>query len=84
MERKWAHVEVAANGFCSDDPTDARCGKDGSLMGIRCPDNSACLRKCCHEEKRDEKCGGIFKLKCNQVPKVKIVFYLKLPPKNYI
>lgn len=56
--------EVAANCFCSDDPIDVRCGRDGSFMGIRCPDNSACWRKCCRQGKSGGKCGGFLKTKC--------------------
>lgn len=56
--------EVAANCYCSDDPIDVRCGRDGSFMNIRCPDNSACWRKCCREGKSDGSCGGMFKLSC--------------------
>jgi len=59
-------VKLAANCYCSDDPIDVRCGRDGSFIGIRCPfDTSACWRKCCREGKNSGKCEGIFRSKCN-------------------
>lgn len=55
---------LAANCYCSDDPIDVKCGRDGSFLNIRCPDNSACWRKCCRQGKSGGKCSGFAKLKC--------------------
>jgi hypothetical protein len=33
---------------CTNETNDAKCGIDHPFLGIRCPDNSACLRKCCN------------------------------------
>ncbi|UJR07403.1 hypothetical protein I4U23_011689 [Adineta vaga] len=50
---------------CTNDITDAKCGPDGSFIGIRCPfDQSACARKCCREGHSGGKCGGFLRLKC--------------------
>lgn len=57
-------VANSANCFCSDDPIDVRCGRDGAFMDIRCPDESACWRKCCRDGKTDGKCDGFLNLKC--------------------
>ncbi|OXA47537.1 Tenascin-R [Folsomia candida] len=49
---------VCQNGvcICSSDPLDIKCGGDGSLIGIRCPDVSACRRRCCREGKTGGRC----------------------------
>ncbi|CAF4150052.1 unnamed protein product, partial [Rotaria magnacalcarata] len=49
---------------CTNDLTDIRCGLDGSFMGIRCPDNSACARKCCRQGWSGGHCRGFLRLKC--------------------
>jgi hypothetical protein len=62
-------VQPTLEGFldcdCTDDLTEAKCGPDGSLMGIRCPfDWSACARKCCRQGRSGGHCGGFLRLKC--------------------
>lgn len=57
------------NGYsscgCTNDLKDAKCGPDGSFLGIRCPfDRSACARKCCREGKTGGRCRGFLNLKC--------------------
>jgi len=57
-------VKLSASCRCVNDDFDVKCGLDGSFLGIRCPDNSACWRKCCRQGKSGGKCGGFLKLKC--------------------
>lgn len=57
-------VKLSASCRCLDEDLDVKCGLDGSFMGIRCPDQSACWRKCCRQGRNDGKCGGFLKLKC--------------------
>jgi len=58
-------TDVVAQCFCSNDPIVVKCGRDGSVFNIRCPDRSACWRKCCREGKKIGVCEGFLKLQCN-------------------
>jgi hypothetical protein len=54
-----------SNCVCTNNIIDAKCGIDGSVLGIRCPfDWSACRRKCCREGRSNGHCGGLFRTKC--------------------
>ena len=57
-------IKVSSNCLCTNNPIDAKCGPDGSFLGIRCPDVSACQRKCCRQGKSGGRCAGLFGLKC--------------------
>lgn len=58
-------INPQAGCRCTNDLRDAKCGPDGSLLGIRCPfDRSACARKCCRDGKSGGRCGGFLKTKC--------------------
>jgi len=53
-----------SNCKCTNEYKDAFCGRDGSFLGIRCPDKSACARKCCRSGMNNYKCGGFLKTSC--------------------
>ncbi len=60
-----APFKISSHCMCSNDLRDAKCGPDGSFVGIRCPfDKSACQRKCCRQGKSGGRCGGFLKSKC--------------------
>ncbi|XP_054165781.1 uncharacterized protein LOC128963301 [Oppia nitens] len=55
---------LSSNCLCTNSWTDSSCGLDGSFLGIRCPDKSACRRKCCRNGKTGGHCSGFLRLKC--------------------
>ena len=49
---------------CTNRFIDVKCGPDGSFAGIRCPDVSACQRKCCRQGRSGGRCTGFLGFRC--------------------
>ncbi len=49
---------------CTNETNDAKCGIDHPFLGIRCPDNSACRRKCCRKGYLGGSCKNGLKCEC--------------------
>ncbi|XP_054157430.1 uncharacterized protein LOC128955780 [Oppia nitens] len=58
-------IRLSAICECTDSWADASCGTDGSFMGIRCPDRSACKRHCCRNKFNTSDCIGVHRLHCD-------------------
>jgi len=63
----WEDInpDFADGCSCSNEWEDVKCGPDGSVGGIRCPDRSACWRKCCRDGREGGRCSWGVKCKCD-------------------